>query len=101
MRLLGAFQVELQGRNLESACNQIPSLCVHCIVHTMDDGFGNTMCDACAGHTRRIGQAKSNIASHTLPMVTNGLIAVAAVHMAVQTAQTTRAPASTSEELCC
>jgi len=96
---LGAMPADgdLHGLHIESTCNSLPSLCVECMAPTMDDGTGSIRCDACASQARRIGRTRGSMAAQTCSMVTNGVVAMAAIHMAMQAARTSRAhaPATT------
>ena len=92
---LGAMPADgdLHGLHIESTSNSIPSLCVECMAPTMDDGTGSIRCDACDSQARRIGRTRGSMAVQTCSMVTNGAVAMAAIHMAIQAARTSRAHA--------
>ena len=92
---LGAITADsdLHGRNVEAISNHIPSLCVECMAPTIDDRTGNTVCDACAGQARRLGRTRRNTAMQAYNMVSNGVVAVAVMHMAVIAARNSRTPA--------
>ena len=95
---LGAIQEDwhLHGTHIESVSSNIPSLCVECLAPTVDDGTGSIRCGACANQARRIGRMRSSMAAQASSMVTNGMVALAAMHMAVQAARASRAHAPTT-----